>query len=75
MKSYNQFREDIETKRQELKQRQQDQMKAANDAIQLTKSAEQEAKQRKQEREDEKEEIKGEIKQELSKEFRKQLGR
>ena len=71
MKPYNQFTEDIETRRQELKQRQIDQMKSANDAMQATKTARQEADQRKQERENEKEDIKNEIKQELSKEFRR----
>ena len=71
MKSYNQFREDIETQRAVLKQRQMDQMKDANDAVQRAKEAKQDEKQRKQEREDEKEEIKNEIKQELSQELRK----
>ena len=73
MKSYNHFKEDLEQRKSELKQRQMDQLKAANDANQMSQRAKQEADQRKKEREDEKEEIKNEIKQELSHEFRKYM--
>ena len=70
MKSYNHFKEDLEQRRAELKQRQMDQLKAANDANQMSQRAKQEEQQRKKEREAEKDELKGEIKQELRKELK-----
>ena len=62
MKTLQQFFEDIETRRRELRQRQQDQMASQRERVAGYHAAQQEKKEKESEREELKKEIKRELK-------------